>query len=605
MLLTRKFFYALSFEPYGGEKGLYDLGPPGSGIRNNMISYFRKHFIVEDDMLEISTPILTPESVFKASGHVERFHDLMVEDTVTKDCHRADHLLEEHLQALIEDPEYKGEKDALRLDFANADNFSKDELQAKLSEYGIKSPEGNLVSGVFPFNLMFRTDIGPKGGHTGYLRPETSQGIYLNFKRLLEFNGNRLPFIGAQIGTSFRNEIAPQNQLLRVREFEMAEIQHFFDPRSEGKFDKFDSVKDIVVQLYPASEQEGKQELLKMTLGYAVEQGMIRNEILAYYLGRSQLFLEKIGIQKDKIRFRQHLPNEMAHYATDCWDGDLLTSYGWVECMGHANRTCYDLEQHTKHNFKKEEFNIFMRYDKPIDKTSMKCTVVKSKVGKTFKKMAGKVTQALQALDEQGVCDLQASLDADGKKMMDVDGEQVEITADMVTIKQVKEKINGEKIVPYVIEPSYGLGRILYALLEQCYWVRNSNEEDPRLAPPAVLSFPPFMAPIQAAVFPLMCKPELVEYVEPVRKALVNAGIYTKVDASGASIGRRYARADELGVPFGITIDYQTVSDSTVTVRDRDSTDQFRLPIASLSDKIHRLIQGKERFKDLFEQHKE
>lgn len=160
-----------------------------------------------------------------------------------------------------------------------------------------------------------------------FLRPETAQGIFVNFKRLLEFNGGRLPFAGAQIGKAFRNEISPRSGLLRVREFEMAEIEHFVDPDKKNNFEKFETISDLKVLFYSACDQMDGKPPSELTLREAVSSGIVANETLAYYIGRIHLFLLKMGVAKDKLRFRQHLSNEMAHYACDCWDGECKTSY--------------------------------------------------------------------------------------------------------------------------------------------------------------------------------------------------------------------------------------------------------------------------------------
>ena len=174
----------------------------------------------------------------------------------------------------------------------------------------------------------------------GFLRPETAQGIFVNFKRLLEFNQGKLPFAAAQIGTAFRNEISPRSGLIRVREFTMAEIEHFCDP-SEKSHPKIDSMKDTEMSLYSSDCQMQGRSLVKTTVGQALSDGTIASETLAYYMARIQQFLFKIGVDPSKCRFRQHMPNEMAHYAADCWDAELLTSYGWIECVGKAAARFY------------------------------------------------------------------------------------------------------------------------------------------------------------------------------------------------------------------------------------------------------------------------
>jgi len=201
-----------------------------------------------------------------------------------------------------------------------------------------------------PFNLMFSTQIGPTGKSLGYLRPETAQGIFTNFHKLLSFNNGQMPFVAAQIGHSFRNEIAPRNGLLRVREFQMGEIEHFCaEPEVEEEYisPKFDEISQIRCHFFPRQFQDGKHDSEECTIHDVLyEKKWMTNKTLAYYMGRTFLYCQKIGINMSKFRFRQHRSDEMAHYAKDCWDAEILMSYGWTECVGHADRECYDLRQH-------------------------------------------------------------------------------------------------------------------------------------------------------------------------------------------------------------------------------------------------------------------
>jgi glycyl-tRNA synthetase len=192
---------------------------------------------------------------------------------------------------------------------------------------------------------MFKTNIGPTVNSTGYLRPETAQGMFVNFHKLNEFNGGRMPMGVAQIGLGFRNEIAPRNQLLRVREFTMAEIEYFVDPL-EKKHAKFASVRGLKLPLWSGKAQLANEQPVVMTIGEAVDQRLVDNELLGYFMARIHLFLLEAGVLEEGIRFRQHRPKEMAHYATDCWDAEICTSHGWVECVGCADRSAFDLEHH-------------------------------------------------------------------------------------------------------------------------------------------------------------------------------------------------------------------------------------------------------------------
>jgi len=342
--LKRRFVYGQAYELYGGVSGLFDFGPVGCMLKNNVIAEWRQHFIMNEQMLEIDCTMLTPQQVLKTSGHVERFADLMVKDEKTGACFRADHLLKNHLEKLLMDKKYPEENKArCREIIQQVETYGKEELGAALEEYEVTSPvTKNKISAPMDFNLMFQTFIGPGQAMPGYLRPETAQGIFLNFKRLLEFNQGKLPFAGVQIGTSFRNEISPRSGLIRVREFEMGEIEYFVDPENKNH-SKFSTVADLKIPLYSGEAQLSGQPPTFLSLKEALDQNILANETLAYFMGRIYLFCVKIGINPARFRFRQHMQNEMAHYACDCWDAECKTSYGWVECVGCADRSCYDL----------------------------------------------------------------------------------------------------------------------------------------------------------------------------------------------------------------------------------------------------------------------
>ncbi|ONM03431.1 Glycine--tRNA ligase mitochondrial 1 [Zea mays] len=300
-------------------------------------------------MLEVDCPCVTPEVVLKASGHVEKFTDLMVKDEKTGTCYRADHLLKDFCKEKLEKdlalPQEKA--DEFKRILAILDDLSAEELGAKIKEYDIVAPDTkNPLSDPYPFNLMFQTSIGPTGLSVGYMRPETAQGIFVNFKDLYYYNGQKLPFAAAQIGQAFRNEISPRQGLLRVREFTLAEIEHFVDPEDKSH-PKFVDVADLEFLMFPRELQLSGESAKLLKLGEAVAKGTVNNETLGYFIGRVYLFLTCLGIDKGRLRFRQHLPNEMAHYAADCWDAEIECSYGWIECVGIADRSAYDLKAHS------------------------------------------------------------------------------------------------------------------------------------------------------------------------------------------------------------------------------------------------------------------
>jgi glycyl-tRNA synthetase len=350
-----------------------------------------------------------------------------------------------------------------------------------IKKYELKNPNtGVEPSPPVAFNLMFQTAIGPSSNAPGYLRPETAQGQFLNFAKLLEFNQQQMPFASASIGKSFRNEISPRAGLNRVREFLMAEIEHYVDPLGGKKHARFNEVKDVeLVLLNRHTQLAGKTHVEKISIGKAVADGIVDNETLGYFLARIQLFLEKIGVDQSKVRYRQHMANEMAHYAADCWDAELFTSYGWVECVGCADRSAYDLTVHAKKTG--APLMVRERLDKPISIEEWQIDLDKKKFGPYFKKNSKMVEAAIEILPQAKRQALAQDLKSDGKITIDVDGVgngKVEITKDLIVIEHRTRVENTREFTPNVIEPSFGIGRILYALFEHNYWTRGSDGGD-------------------------------------------------------------------------------------------------------------------------------
>jgi glycyl-tRNA synthetase len=590
-VMLERFFIIPSFEIYGGIAGLYDLGPPSTAIKANILNYWRTHFAITEHMLEVDCTSVTPEPVLEASGHTAKFVDLMVKDVVSGNCFRADHLLKHKLEELLAkpnlDPKLKDEYEDV---LAQVDTYSKHELGSLMKKYGCKAPDtNNDLTDPEPFNLMFATNIGPTGKTPGFLRPETAQGIFVNFKRLLNYNGGKLPFAAAQIGQAFRNEIAPRSGLLRVREFTLAEIEHFVNPEDKSH-PKFHLVKDTVLTLFPRDDQLKTKKTVKITAGEAVERQIIANETLAYFIVRTHFFMLGIGIKEDKLRFRQHLADEMAHYACDCWDAEILTSYGWVECVGHADRSAYDLTQHMNKTGK--PLSAFIQYDEPRLEDTIDVVIDKGSVGKTFKQKAQILIKYLETIKPDDALTLEASLQK-GSAKVTIGNDSFDITPAMVTFKKYQKRVTGKHIIPGVIEPSFGIGRILYAVLEHAFYVRKGSEKR------AVLSLPASIAPIKASILPLVSNQKMLELVPKLTQMLTDAGIAVKVDDQAVSIGRRYARTDEIGIPFGITIDRVTLDDGTVTLRERDSTAQVRIKGEELVSVLQALIRNSITWKDV------
>jgi len=588
-LMTRKFFYMPAFEIYGGVGGLYDYGPPGCAIKDNFLSLWRQHFVLTENMLEISGTCLTPEIVLKTSGHVDKFTDFMVKDVKTGDCHRADKLLEDHIDKLIADPknpvsaEYKDELLAVR---TAADAYSQEELGEILKKYKCVSPDtGNELSDPYPFNLMFQTQIGPTGKFVGYMRPETAQGIFVNFRRLLEYNGGKMPFAAAQIGLAFRNEISPRSGLLRVREFLQAEIEHFVNPDNKDHA-RFKEIAGVKTNFLSQELQTGEDKSAELTFGEAVATGMINNQTLAYFMCRTALFLIKAGVDPARLRFRQHKADEMAHYAADCWDAEIHTSYGWVECVGHADRAAYDLNVHSKQS--KVDLIAQETLDEPKIVKAPTLKIDRGLFGRGLRKQARPATKYLEALDEAALVTLRDQLAAGPVKITLADGSEVEINSKMVSIVDEEKKISSIRYTPSVIEPSFGVGRCMYAILEHSYRVREKAGEVSKY-----LALAPCIAPIKCGLIPLKSSEDFLGKVDSIARDLTDLNLTSKTDASGASIGRKYARFDEVGIPFTVVVDLESMTDNQVTIRDRDSTQQVRVDIPVAVRLVNELVRGK------------
>lgn len=594
--IDSRFFYKSSFAIYGGVSGFFDYGPPGTALKANITQFWRQHFVFQESMLEVECPAVTPEVVLKASGHVDRFEDFMVKDAVTGECIRADHLLEDVLERVIADPKAAPEaKKGAEHDLAVVGEMKCEDLRRKLAEYKATSPDGNAISDPYPFNLMFKTSIGPRGDLTGYLRPETAQGIFVNFRDLLYYNGGKLPFAAAQIGQSFRNEINPRQGLLRVRDFTQAEIEHFVHPDHKDH-PRFSEVADVAPLMYSQALQLGdaKQPAV-MKLGDAVRQGVVANETLAYFIGRTFLFMTTIGVNPKRMRFRQHLPQEMAHYAADCWDCEVDTSYGWIECAGLADRSAFDLTAHASAS--KTDLVAYEQFDEPKVVDVVEVVPEMKVLGKELKKAGKAVAEHLKGLVEQDALCLKERIESSGSAEVTVDGETHTITKDMLTIERVTKKLSGRNFVPSVIEPSFGIGRILYCVLEHTFHTRPDDEQK------TLFRFSPIVAPVKTTVFPLMQKQELNEVATRVSLALRGAGLSNIIDTTGSTIGKRYARTDEVGVPFAVTVDFDTLNDDTVTVRERDSMSQVRVPIKDVPVVLKDLCELRITWKDMQSQY--
>jgi glycyl-tRNA synthetase len=434
---------------------------------------------------------------------------------------------------------------------------------------------------VFNFNLMFSTTIGPGSQRVGYLRPETAQGMFVDFSRLLRFYRDKLPFGAVQIGKSYRNEISPRQGMIRLREFTQAEAEIFVHPLEKNRHPSFMRYKEYRMPLLTYVQQQRCEYPVELSMQEAVDRGIIANEYVAYYVALTHELLVAIGIRPERLRFRQHLPDERAHYATDCWDAEVFSPrFGWVETVGIADRTDYDLLAHASQSC--TPMTVFIQYDKPKKTSRRRIIPNMSVLGKQYRTKAKAIFSALEtAIPTPDGADIQFG------------DEKIHIPAHLFEVRDEVIETRGEDIVPHVIEPSYGIDRMCYAVLEQAYDEDTADGEKR-----TVLRLSPKVAPVQVAVFPLMTRDGLDAIADDITHLFHKNGILSEYDDSGA-IGRRYRRQDEIGTPFAITIDYDTKVNNTVTLRDRDTMKQVRIPVADLVETVRALIEGRITFSSI------
>ncbi|MGQ9478445.1 MAG: glycine--tRNA ligase [Thermoproteota archaeon] len=481
-LAKRRGIFWPSYEIYGGVKGLLTLGNVGFEVKRRLENLWIKYFVYSRNFQIIESPIIGPRLVYVASGHETQFTDKALRCEKCGAVFRADHLLND-------------------MSLNVPESASLQEIDEVILKNRVKCPScGGKLSNAFNCLLMFKTEIGVGSGEVGYLRPETAQGIFTEFKRLYVHGRSNLPIGVAQVGKVFRNEISPRQGPIRLREFTIMEVEFIFDPKTNtGPLES--TYLDYTIPLLTAEDQENRlfEPYRMVRVRDAVERGVFSNNWLPFFLVLTSSFLNALGIPDGAFRFREKLPNERAHYAKQLFDCEvLLESWGWTEVAGFAYRTDYDLSGHMR--ISGEDMNVFV-------------------------------------------------------------------------------SSTGEKIVPHVVEPSFGAERLLYALLEHNLRI----EEDGR----TYLSTPPYLSPFDVSVFPLLSKQDFIGKAMEIVKRL--SGFKVNFDDSG-SIGRRYARSDEIGIPFAVTVDHQTFSDNTVTLRFRDTRKQDRAPVDELPAELSRLL---------------
>lgn len=569
-LARRRGFFWQSYEIYGGTAGFYDLGPLGVRLKNKIVELWRRYFIQrhQDIVIEIETPVIGPAKVYEASGHVEHFTDPIVECLKCGRKFRADHLIEDKLKMKVE-------------------GMSVDELTKLIREHGITCPvcSGEL-SEVKLFNLLFRTTIGPYSENIGYLRPETAQGMFVNFKKVYEIMRKKLPLGIAQIGRVARNEISPRQGMIRLREFTIAEVEFFFDPEEpdeDGILTKYMSerAKSKLLVITGEAKRRGEEKPEEYSLEEMVREKIVVTPWLAYWMAVAKEFVEALGVPGHNIVFEEKLPEERAHYALQTFDQLVKVSrWGWIEVSGHAYRTDYDLSRHMKYSG--QDLRAFKQYEKPRTIKRKAVIVDKAWLGRTFR---SKAPEIMKLLEQIGVEEVEKAI-IEGRP---IKVSEFEIPPDKVRIVEKIEKITGRHFLPHVVEPSFGVERLVYVTLEYAYSVKEDR---------VVLKLPRYLAPIEVAVFPLVQDERLVRIARELYNRLVEAGFYVVYDDSG-SIGRRYARVDEIGVPIAVTVDFETIEDGTVTLRDRDTWHQVRVSIDNVVSAVRRFIYEGVRLEEL------
>ncbi len=566
-LARRNGFFWGSFEIYGGVSGFVDYGPLGKALKENIARKWRWWFVKrnQDFVVEIETPVVNPAIVFEASGHVEHFTDYIVTCLKCGRKYRADHLIEDVLKA-------RGEEVPQSLEALGEEGLTR-----LIVEKGIKCPAcGGELSKVEKFNLLFKTYIGPYTENVGYLRPEAAQGMFINFRKVYELLGRRLPLGIAQVGRVMRNEISPRQGLIRLREFTIMEVEVFFDPKNP-RLDRFSEVEDVEVRVLTEEDvARGVKEPRVVTVREAVEKGYFVNEIMGYFIATATLFLKDIGIPEDKQLLVAKLPEERAHYAQQTYDHMVYTErWGWIEVAGHAYRTDYDLSRHMK--FSGRDLTAQRRLEKPVKIRKVLAKPNPAIIRKVFGSDIGKVMKELSTRSPE---DLAKELEEKG--FVEVFGKR--LGKEAFFIKEVEEVVEVERFVPHVVEPSFGADRLVYAVMEH-----SLTEKEGR----TVLALPRDIAPIQVAVFPIVKRDAALVKIAREIYDMLRDEFSVMYDEEG-TIGKRYAKADEIGVPFAITVDGETLKDGTVTIRDRDTWKQVRVPYKKLPQILNVLIRNKE-----------
>jgi glycyl-tRNA synthetase len=557
-----------AFEIYGGVSGFFDYGPIGTILKRNIEEKWRKLFVYNEGMVEIESTLIMPSQVYEASGHLAHFTDIMTKCSKCTNILRTDKLLTD-------------------IGIENAEMLKTDELDRLIEKNDVRCPKCNSqLTKSEPFNLMFQVEIGTHSGSMiGFCRPEAAQGQFLAFKRIYLSERERLPLGIAQIGRCARNEIAPRKGPIRLREFTIIDFEIFVDPDNLS-YPKIKYVEHEKLRLLVAQEQLAQSsKIMEITVKEALEKGIIKNQILGYFMVLASKFLNDLGIPENKQRFREALPDERAHYSQQTFDQEVwLQRWGWTEVSGHAYRTDYDLRNHM--TCSGVDLRVYKAFDKPkkVAKNVLKpkMDVIEKDYGALNAQIIANLLSKsdhnviCRELNEKGFYELM------GQHLIKLESKHVDII-----VEEVVE--SGRKFIPHVVEPSFGVDRILYAVLEYAYLEKKKR---------VILELPLQLAPVQIFILPLVTKNGLPEKAREIFKTLLDESLTVIYDESD-SIGRRYARADEIGVPICITIDYLTLEDDTVTLRDIKSWQQVRSNSRDLPSLLRKYFKNKLQFDQL------
>jgi glycyl-tRNA synthetase len=465
---------------------------------------------------------------------------------------------------------------------AEAERMDLKQIEEAIKRNKVRCPDcGGTFGKPETFLTMFKTTIGPYSKAVGYGRPEAAQGIFVEFNRLYGLAREKLPFGVLQVGHALRNEISPRQGLIRLREFTIADLEFFFDPEEPDCYLLKEVENEKLRFLRAETRLKDSEEITQASVKDALRMGVVKSEWHAVFMAYAKKLLVELGVPEDKQRFIEKLPWEKAHYARQTFDQQVLVErWGWVEVAGHADRTDYDLRSHMERSG--VDMRVFKEYERPVEKEQLRIKPVMAKLGPIFKKEAGKVADMLSEADPKEV---EESMKKNGYYML---GDH-KILPQHVDVRRQKAVERGRHFIPHVVEPSLGSDRLLYVALEYAYQVKEDR---------VILSFPRDITPIQVGVYPLVSKDGLPEKALEVHRMLVDEGFIAEYDEAG-SIGRRYARADETGTQLGITVDYDTLEEGTVTIRDRDSWKQVRTSIEDLKPRLREYFHSKINFEQL------